>query len=144
MGEINTKRFEWCIRDFYEIMGLLKNELDRTFFENVLIGVGLSKTSIEAYLHGFLNTYIFEQQEKTLVYKLNNYRTELKLLKGEFLEYRCWHCHNEVKMKELKNYECELCNHSPMFRIPIYKVLYERDYKTRKLDVKNRYNLLDL
>ena len=137
MEEMNKENFSRVFRDLNELMGLFKDDYDRYIFVDVLTGIGFSKISIEAYLHGFLKTFLFEQHEKTLVDRLNCYNTQLKLLRKEFFEYKCWNCKNKIKTKELKNYKCELCDHSPMFHIFIYSTLYKRDYETKKL-IKQR------
>lgn len=145
MGEINKERFQWCIRSFCSKFGLFNKDMsDESYFQNVLIGIGLSKSSIKAYLHGFLNTYIFEQYERTLVNKLNDYDTLLKLLRKEFLEFVCWNCKNKIEVKEIKYYKCELCGHYPMYQTRIYNCLYSRDFITKELDNKDRFKLLNL
>lgn len=143
MGEINTERFQ-DLHSLYEETGLLRDVSNRFEFEGVLIGIGLSKTSIEAYLHGFLKTYRLEWYEKVLVSKLNYDHTQLKKLGKEPIEYFCWNCEHKIKTKGPVPDKCDVCEHYPIFPVPVYTCLYSRDYETRALDNKKRFNLLDL
>ena len=90
---------------------------DKYYFEKVLEQIGITKLTMSAYFHGFLNTYFFEQKERNLIEILKEYTLILKNLNNEPVKFICWHCKEEAHFIE-KNTEdptkCPICKHHNM------------------------------
>jgi len=147
MGEINEDRFDWCFNFIGENIGmkLFKNWDEERYFKQILKGIGISKTTIEAYLHGFLKTYNLEQIENNLVNRLNDYNDKLKILTDKPFKYKCLKCNGIIEIKSedrIEIVDCPLCQ-SKSYKLSQYKNLYQRD-PTGKLTNKKRFDLSDL
>ncbi|MFW9948407.1 MAG: hypothetical protein ACFFDX_16390 [Candidatus Odinarchaeota archaeon] len=145
MEEITKERFDSQINYIENNMQmtLFGKREDIWYFKQVLKGIGISKWSIMAYLHGYLNTFKFEQHENNLVNKLNDYDRKLKLLTNEPFEYKCVKCSEKIKIeyKETR-ISCPLCS-SEMWILPSYDTFYGRNFNG-KLSDKAKYSLLNI